>query len=231
MRVGEVSCGFKSALSLVSCPGLESSCTPLKSCFYDAGETMRPLSEWGSDADDFDLGHARRSATPALRRTRPAYRASGRRPGHSRRPGFSNRTSRRRPTVRPVEGLPLLLEQRLKASRAAEPSVASSIWPGISAAGVPGPSGIFEGEGRGETHRANERERSLEIGVGFARIADDEIGRESDVRPRGAHARDDVEIIGDAMATVHRREHAVRAGLNGQMQIGRQRFERRDGRR
>ena len=48
MRVGEVSCGFKSAFSLVSCPGLELFCTPLKSCFYDAGETMRPLSEWGS---------------------------------------------------------------------------------------------------------------------------------------------------------------------------------------
>ena len=42
IRVGEESCGFKSALSLVCCFRFESSFTPIKSCFYDAGETTRP---------------------------------------------------------------------------------------------------------------------------------------------------------------------------------------------
>ena len=37
-----------SSLPCVLSSGLKSSCTPLKSQFYDAGETTRPRSEWGS---------------------------------------------------------------------------------------------------------------------------------------------------------------------------------------
>ena len=44
-----------------------------------------------------------------------------------------------------------------------------------------------------------------------------------DIRTRGAHTRDNVEIVGDAMATVHRLQHGIGAGLDRQMEIGRER--------
>src|SRR5271157_4809944 len=46
MRDGDEFCGFKSALSLGSGSRSESSCTSIKSCFYDAAETMLPRSEF-----------------------------------------------------------------------------------------------------------------------------------------------------------------------------------------
>ena len=78
-------------------------------------------------------------------------------------------------------------------------------------AGVPG-----RGEYLKEKRRRNSTSRIsarvvLEIGIGLARKADDEIGRERDVGPRGAQAPDDVEIVGRLVAAVHRFQHAVGA--------------------
>ena len=49
-RDDDESCGFKSALSLGCGSGSESSCTPIKPSFYDAGETICPCNEFGPAA-------------------------------------------------------------------------------------------------------------------------------------------------------------------------------------
>ena len=75
---------------------------------------------------------------------------------------------------RPVERLPLLFDQRLKRSQ--PPSLGRFVnLAGHFGGGRSWPGGIFEGVGRGESHRSDKRERLIEVGVGFAGIADDEV--------------------------------------------------------
>ena len=71
----------------------------------------------------------------------------------------------------------------------------SSIWSSRSAPGVPGRGEYLNEKVRSEIHLANKRERLLEISNRLAGKADDEIGRERDVRTHGAKAPNDVEII------------------------------------
>ena len=54
--------------------------------------------------------------------------------------------------------------------------------------------------------------------VALARKADDEVGRERDVRTRPPQARDPAAVVVRAVAPVHRAKDAVRAGLHRQMQ-------------
>ena len=60
------------------------------------------------------------------------------------------------------------------------------------------PRRIFERERAGVADLLDQRERRVEILLALARKADDEVGGERHVRPRGAHARDGVEIVGAA---------------------------------
>ena len=137
MRVGEVSCGFKSAFSLVSCSGLESiSARHYKSYFTTLARQCASAQRMGLDPDDFDLGQL------ADQRRRPfgEHRLHIGRAAERSDPcaaGLLEQNLEAPSDGRAVEGLPLALDERLKLS---EPPafVASSIWSGISAAGVPG---------------------------------------------------------------------------------------------
>src|ERR1700722_8240791 len=103
----------------------------------------------------------------------------------------------------PIESLSLILDEVLKRSEA--PSFRRFVnLAGHFGGGRPRSGRIFKGVGRREAHRSNESERLVEIGVGFAGITDDEVGGEGDVRARSAHARHNVEIVGDTVAAVHR---------------------------
>src|SRR5262249_13000096 len=86
-------------------------------------------------------------------------------------------------------------------------------------AGGTGAGRVFGGESRGIAGLADEGERVGEIGVGFAREADDEIARERHVWPRGFDAVDDAEVIRPRVAAVHRLEDAIGARLHRQVQV------------
>ena len=90
-------------------------------------------------------------------------------------------------------------------------------------AGRAGAPRIFEREGLRVAHRPHELQRRLEIGLGLAGKADDEIARHGDIGPGSADALDQPEIVGGRVAAVHRLQDAVGAGLHRQMQIGHQR--------
>ena len=96
--------------------------------------------------------------------------------------------------ARPVEGLPLALEQRLQLGQTRDfhGLVDLAVHRG---GGRAGPGRIFEGVGRGEPDLAHKIERRLEVGVGLAGIADDEVGRERYVGARGPRSRHDVEVV------------------------------------
>ena len=136
MRVGELSCGFKSALSLVSCRGLEFILHAIKFLVYDAGETTRPRSEWGSTPTISTWRH------DADQRPRPL----GEHRLHIGRAaddlalapaGLLEQNLEAPADACPIERLQLLLDQRLKL---VEPAVLRRRvdLAGASAAGVPG---------------------------------------------------------------------------------------------
>ena len=121
----------------------------------------------------------------------PAARASGRRAGRARGP--ASRAARRhvRPTHAPaLKALLLLGEQRLQA-RSRSAFTASGTWSSIVGGGRAGARAVLEGVSRGVADLRDEPQRRLEIRVGLAGEADDEIAGERDVRPRGADALDE----------------------------------------
>ena len=92
---------------------------------------------------------------------------------------------------------------------------------------------VVEGGGRragaravGEAERAvevdvlDEAHRLREIGVGLAGEADDEVGGERDLRPLGPQPPHDRLVLERRVAALHRGQHAVRARLHRQMQVG-----------
>ena len=135
------------------------------------------------------------------------------------RPGFSNSTSRVRPDKLRVERPPLPGDDRLQAcSRSAFTSRGTCRRHlGRRRARA---RRILERIGAGKTDLLDERQRRAEILFGLAGKADDEIGGERDVGPRGAQARDHREIVLPRVPAVHRRENAVGARLHRQMQYG-----------
>ena len=92
---------------------------------------------------------------------------------------------------------------------------------GHRGAGRAGALRIFERIGVRIADLIDEAQRVGEIVFGLAREADDEIGGEREIRPRGAQPLDRAQIVGARVAPVHRVENAVRAGLHGQMKLGR----------
>src|SRR6185295_15893592 len=84
----------------------------------------------------------------------------------------------------------------------------------------PGALGIAEREHDGKTDLFEEVERRLEVLVAFARKADDQVGREREVGPRGAQLADQIEVLGARVATAHATEHRIAPALNGQVQVG-----------
>ena len=108
-------------------------------------------------------------------------------------------------------------------SRCSRSSITSRvIWSSMVAAGVPGASAIFERISRGVTDLVDDLQRRLEILLGLAREADDEVAGQSDVGAGGAHLLQYAKIGLGAVAAVHRLEDAVRSRLHGKVQIGHQ---------
>src|SRR3546814_2790805 len=66
----------------------------------------------------------------------------------------------------------------------------------------------------------DEAQRLLEIGIGLAGEADDEIARQRDIGTHGAHLVKHAQIRIAAVAAVHRLEDAAAARLHGQMEEG-----------
>ena len=125
-----------------------------------------------------DRGRRARRPGPA------ADRASCRRAGPGWRPGFSIRTSTTRPTVAAVEGLALALRAGPEARRAARPSRPRAPASALLRRRRAGPRAVLEREGAREADLGDEPQRVLELGLGLAREADDEVRRERDVGPR-----------------------------------------------
>ena len=73
-----------------------------------------------------------------------------------------------------------------------------------------------------EVHVVDEPHGRFEIGVGLARKADDEIGRERDVGPNLAQPADDGFVFQRRVAALHGGEHAVGARLHGQVDLAHQ---------
>jgi hypothetical protein len=59
----------------------------------------------------------------------------------------------------------------------------------------------------------------LEVGVGLAGEADDEVGADRDVRAHRAQLADLLLVLERGVAALHRRQDAVRAGLHRQVQV------------
>jgi hypothetical protein len=79
---------------------------------------------------------------------------------------------------------------------------------------------VFEREGGSVADLADDVEGGLEVFVGLAGEADDEVAAERYVRAGGADLVEDAEVIGRCVVTVHRLEDAVRPGLHGEVQVG-----------
>src|SRR5271170_2630514 len=77
MRDGELSCGFKLALSVMSCPGSESALTPVKPRFTTLAR-QRARATNVARRPRFRPPLARLSATADLQRIRTAYGATAR---------------------------------------------------------------------------------------------------------------------------------------------------------
>jgi hypothetical protein len=110
---------------------------------------------------------------------------------------------------RPIEVLTLSLEQNLKAGQTFGLDRLGDLI-GHVGAGRAGAWRIFERKGAGEADRPDQIERILEIPLGLAGKADDEIRRQSDIRPRRANTGDEIDIGRRVMLAVHGGENAVR---------------------
>jgi hypothetical protein len=85
--------------------------------------------------------------------------------------------------------------------------------------GGAGTARIDEGEALVEADVFNQLHRLVEIGIGFAGKADDEIGRNRDVRPYRAQLADLGLEFQRRVAAFHRAEDAIAAGLHRQVQV------------
>ena len=94
----------------------------------------------------------------------------------------------------------------------------SGTWSAALAAGVPGRGEYLNEKAWAKPISRTRASVAREIRVALAGKADDEIGRQRDVGPRRAQALDDAAIVVGGVPPVHRRQHAVGAGLHRQMQ-------------
>ena len=131
-------------------------------------------------------GRRRRSRPRPCRRSRPrsrdgpiAARATCRPAGRACGPAARAARRVRRPTLGLVEGELLRVEQRLQPLQPSRPSPRRHLIRPSSAAGRAGPRRIFEREGLRVAHRLDHAQRLLEVRVGLAGEADDEIARDA----------------------------------------------------
>ncbi len=85
--------------------------------------------------------------------------------------------------------------------------------------GGAGPLGVLEGEGVGEAGLADRVHGLLEVLLGLAREADDDVGRDGRVGHRRADLLDDAEEAFLPVGALHRLEHLVRTGLHRHVQL------------
>ena len=137
------------------------------------------------------------------------------------RPGFSNSTSKVMPTQRAMNAA--CWRSIASCSRCSRSSFTASGKLVHVGGGRAGPRRIFERVGAGEADLGDQPQRVVEIALGLAREADDEVRRERDVGPRAAYPLDDAQIVRAGVAAVHRFENAVGARLHRQMQMRHQR--------
>ena len=78
---------------------------------------------------------------------------------------------------------------------------------------------VLEDERLGEAHAAHEVHRRFEVVLGLAGKADDEVGRDRHVRPRGADHRHAVRILGSRVAALHPGQHRVGPRLGRHVQV------------
>ena len=74
-----------------------------------------------------------------------------------------------------------------------------------------GPLGVLEREGAGEARRADDVQCGLEVGLGLAGEAHDDVGGDRRVRHRRADLVDDAEVPLRAVGAAHRPQHARRS--------------------
>ena len=125
-------------------------------------------------------------------------RASGDLAGMASRPGEQHRQGPPDAALE-LNARLLIAEQRLQLLK--PPVLLGLRRPGRARrGGRAGARRVFEAEGLGEADLAHEREGGREIGVGLARMADDEVRRKRDVGPRRAQPFDESQVVGRAMA-------------------------------
>ena len=168
-------------------------------------------------ADDFHRDSAADQRGRPVRRGPAAARASGRRSGRRGGPGRSNSTCTVRPTQSALKAACCSRSSACSSCSRASFS-ASATWPAAPAAGVPGRAEYLKLNAWAKPTARTRSSVAAKIRVGLAGMADDEVGRQRDVRPRRAQALDDAAVVGGRVAPVHRRQHAVGAGLHRQMQ-------------
>ena len=79
---------------------------------------------------------------------------------------------------------------------------------------------VFEDEAVLETRLTDEVERGLELGVGLAAEADDEIARHRRMRQRGADHREHLAVFADRVPTPHPGQHRIRPVLRRHVEVG-----------
>ena len=146
------------------------------------------------------------------------------------RPGPVKSTGKVSPTRDAVEGVLLVAQQGLQRL---QPGVLHRLRHLARRAGGrrAGAGGVLEAVGHGEADLVDQRHGGGEIGLGLAGMADDEVGGQGESGPRLPQPVHHAAEVVRGMAAVHRRQHAVRARLHRQVQVGHQRLAGRDGRR
>ena len=131
----------------------------------------------------------RRSAGGRPRSAPPGDRATCRRAGRHGGPASPGERRRSRPTVPRLKAWRCVSSSACRRARRSA-LTASGTWSASSARRRARARAVLEREGARETDVRDEPQRVREIGLGLAREADDEVGRERDVGARRAHAID-----------------------------------------
>ena len=111
---------------------------------------------------------------------------------------------------RSIENHPLVIEQPLKPREAFAYRLGLDLLRHFRSARA-WARRIHKGKGACEIHFAHQSKRIFEILFCFARKADDEVGRERDIRPHPPDFFNEFHVIAPTMAAIHRRQDSVRA--------------------
>ena len=134
------------------------------------------------------------------------------------RPGFSISTSKVPADAARVERKLMTLDRGLQAQQALGFDLFGNLV-GHRRARRARTLRIFEREAIRIADGIDEAQRIADVRFGFAREADDEIGGEREIRPRGAQPIDRAQIFRASVAAIYRLENAIGAGLHRQMKL------------